>query len=87
MSDTSKYNFPNAQKVQIFERVDTYIENPPAPPSLTVNIGGDYVAGDKIQGDKMMGSQHNIDKVGNLNTGNVDIQGDQIGIQQPEEPQ
>jgi hypothetical protein len=27
MSDTSKYNFPNAQKVQIFERVDTYIEN------------------------------------------------------------
>jgi hypothetical protein len=27
MSDTSKYNFPNAQKVQIFEKVDTYIEN------------------------------------------------------------
>jgi hypothetical protein len=27
MSDTSKYNFPNAQKVQIFEQVDTYIEN------------------------------------------------------------
>lgn len=24
---SSKYNFPNAQKVQIFERVDTYIEN------------------------------------------------------------
>lgn len=23
----SKYNFPNAQKVQIFEQVDTYIEN------------------------------------------------------------
>jgi hypothetical protein len=27
MSDPSKYNFPNAQKVQIFEQVDTYIEN------------------------------------------------------------
>jgi hypothetical protein len=27
MSDPSKYNFPNAQKVQIFEKVDTYIEN------------------------------------------------------------
>ncbi|MBE9031867.1 hypothetical protein IQ266_19210 [filamentous cyanobacterium LEGE 11480] len=24
---SSKYNFPNAQKVQIFEQVDTYIEN------------------------------------------------------------
>jgi hypothetical protein len=23
----SKYNFPNAQKVQVFEQVDTYIEN------------------------------------------------------------
>jgi hypothetical protein len=33
MSDTSKYNFPNVQKVQIFEKVDTYIENnyPNAP--------------------------------------------------------
>jgi hypothetical protein len=78
MSDTSKYNFPNVQKVQIFEQVDTYIENN--------YIKGDYVAGDKIQGDKIMGSQHNIDKVGNLNTGNVDIQGDQIGIEQPEPP-
>jgi hypothetical protein len=27
MSDASKYNFPSAQKVQIFEQVDTYIEN------------------------------------------------------------
>jgi hypothetical protein len=27
MSNPSKYNFPNAQKVQIFEQVDTYIEN------------------------------------------------------------
>jgi hypothetical protein len=27
MSDTSKYNFPNVQKVQIFEKVDTYIEH------------------------------------------------------------
>jgi hypothetical protein len=27
MSEASKYNFPNARKVQIFEQVDTYIEN------------------------------------------------------------
>jgi hypothetical protein len=27
MNNSSKYNFPNAQKVQIFEQVDTYIEN------------------------------------------------------------
>jgi len=27
MSNSSKYNFPNAQKVQIFEQVNTYIEN------------------------------------------------------------
>jgi hypothetical protein len=27
MSDASKYNFPNVQKVQIFEKLDTYIEN------------------------------------------------------------
>ncbi|MBW4538445.1 MAG: hypothetical protein KME43_04780 [Myxacorys chilensis ATA2-1-KO14] len=27
MNNSSKYNFPNAQKVQIFEQVDTYIEH------------------------------------------------------------
>jgi hypothetical protein len=27
MSNPSKYNFPNAQKVQVFEQVDTYNEN------------------------------------------------------------
>lgn len=27
MTNPSKYNFPNAQKVQIFEQVETYIEN------------------------------------------------------------
>jgi hypothetical protein len=27
MSEHSKYNFPNAQKVQIFEQVDKYVEN------------------------------------------------------------
>ncbi len=33
--NTSKYNFPNAQKVQIIEQVDTYIENQAA--SETIN--------------------------------------------------
>jgi hypothetical protein len=27
MSEASKYNFPKAKKVQVFEQVDTYIEN------------------------------------------------------------
>ena len=27
MSEASKYNFPKAEKVQVFERVDTYIEH------------------------------------------------------------
>lgn len=27
MTEPSKYNFPKAEKVQIFEQVDTYIEN------------------------------------------------------------
>lgn len=27
MADQPKYSFPNAQKVQVFERIDTYIEN------------------------------------------------------------
>jgi hypothetical protein len=27
MNDQPKYSFPNAQKVQVFEKVDTYIEN------------------------------------------------------------
>ena len=26
MTNSSKYNFPNAQKVQVFEQIDTYIE-------------------------------------------------------------
>lgn len=27
MTESSKYSFPKAEKVQIFERVDTYVEN------------------------------------------------------------
>ncbi|MGJ3254056.1 MAG: hypothetical protein ACFE0J_23425 [Elainellaceae cyanobacterium] len=27
MTEPSKYNFPKAEKVQIFERVETYIES------------------------------------------------------------
>jgi len=27
MSEASKYNFPKAKKVQVFEQIDTYIEN------------------------------------------------------------
>ncbi|KAM3091168.1 HEAT repeat domain-containing protein [Phormidesmis sp. 146-35] len=39
-------------------------------------IQGDYIAGDKTEGD-----QYNIDRVGNLNTGDITLHGDQIGEQ------
>ena len=35
MNNSSKYNFPNAQKVQVFEQIDTYIEHNYAPKSDT----------------------------------------------------
>lgn len=39
MSNSSKYNFPNAQKVQIFEQVDSYIENNhPTDPEIKTAI-------------------------------------------------
>ncbi len=42
--------------------------------SSPITIQGDYIAVDKIEGDKNI-----IDRVGNLNTGNVTIQGNQNG--------
>lgn len=39
MTNSSKYNFPNAQKVQIFEQTDTYIENNyPTDPEIKTAI-------------------------------------------------
>lgn len=34
MTEPAKYNFPKAEKVQVFEQINTYIENqyPPAHP-------------------------------------------------------
>lgn len=59
---------------------------PQSSPSLIVQ--GDYIAGDKVEGDKAMGDKvtgnkniHNVETVGNLNTGTVNVQGDQIGSQ------
>ena len=42
--------------------------------SSSITIQGDYIAGDKIEGDKNI-----IDRVGNLNQGNVNILGNQNG--------
>ena len=42
--------------------------------SPSITIQGDYIAGDKIEGDKNI-----IDRVGNLNQGNVNILGNQNG--------
>jgi HEAT repeat protein/energy-coupling factor transporter ATP-binding protein EcfA2 len=51
----------NAQKVNIIENFDTYIE------------------GDKVVGDKVAGDKYEIKTVGNLNTGTVNITGNQTG--------
>ena len=45
MSNPSKYNFPNAQKVQIFEQVDQYIEhNHAAEPEVKSSIARPQIA-------------------------------------------
>jgi energy-coupling factor transporter ATP-binding protein EcfA2 len=62
---------------------------PPAKPQPTQQspipgspiIYGDYIKGDKIAGDKIAGDK--INQLGNLNTGPVTIQGNQIGEQTP----
>jgi HEAT repeat protein len=50
----------------------------PLPSGMTVC--GDYVAGDKVMRDKI-GTIYNVDQVGTLNTGIVNVQGNQVGIQ------
>jgi len=67
MANNSKYNFPNAQKVHIFEQVDTYIENNDSSQPMSEQPKNQPV--------------FNINQVGNINTGDVAIQGDLVGIQ------
>jgi HEAT repeat protein len=67
-----------------FYNYDIFCSPPPPieiyPPCTTVNnFYGDSVAGDKVQGDKVVGDKYDIQNVGNLNTGHVDIAGNQIG--------
>lgn len=40
-----------------------------------------YIEGDQVLGDKVNGDKYEIKTVGNINTGDVKIQGGQIGIQ------
>ena len=47
----------------------------------TPNVTNNYIAGDQIQGDKIEGDKYAIDRVGNLNTGTVNIHGNQNGEQ------
>jgi hypothetical protein len=51
------------------------------PPSSTTIIEhvDTYIAGDKVLGDKVNGDKYEIKTVGNLNTGNVNIEGNQTG--------
>jgi hypothetical protein len=66
------YNYEIHQKAQT--------RHPPEkqqpPPGSTI-IYGDYIKGDKIEKDKISGDKYEIDQVGNLNTGTVNIQGNQ----------
>ncbi|MCX5964805.1 MAG: hypothetical protein NT070_17210 [Cyanobacteria bacterium] len=45
------------------------------------NVTNYYITGDQIQGDKIEGDKYNIDRIGNLNTGTVNIHGNQNGEQ------
>jgi hypothetical protein len=38
-----------------------------------------YIEGDQVLGDKVNGDKHEIKTVGNLNTGKVNVQGNQTG--------
>jgi energy-coupling factor transporter ATP-binding protein EcfA2 len=59
------------------------LDSPPPPieshPLGTLTFEGDLVMGDKVQGDKVVGDKYDIQNVGNLNTGHVNIAGNQIG--------
>jgi hypothetical protein len=46
-----------------------------------LHITNNYIEGDQIQGDKIEGDKYTIDRVGNLNTGTVNIHGNQNGEQ------
>ena len=66
------YNYGIAQAAK-----QAPVEPNPQSAAAIINVEGDYVAGDKASGDKIMGNK--INTVGNLNTGSVTLQGDQIG--------
>jgi hypothetical protein len=55
------------------------LAEPISQPASAMIIQGDYIAGDKVMGDK---SGYKIGTVGNLNTGTVNIKGNQIGIKE-----
>jgi DNA polymerase III delta prime subunit len=55
--------------------------NSPPPPIKSHPLGTTIIniMGDKVEGDKVAGDKNEIKTVGNLNTGNVKIAGNQIG--------
>ncbi len=67
------YNYEIHQKAQAIHPTERQ-----QLPSGAMIIYGDYIQGDKTKGDK-----YEIDQVGNLNTGTVNIIGNQIGEEQP----
>lgn len=59
------------------ERIPASVTSAQSPGTTVIN--GDLVVGDKVQGDKITGDKYNIQNVGNLNTGSVNIEGNQTG--------
>ncbi len=87
MVSTSDYNeaarliFAIQDKYKFYNYDISCVSIPPIQPLGTTvnNFNGDFFAGDKVQGDKVVGDKYDIQNVGNLNTGKVNIHGNQTG--------
>ena len=76
------YNYEIEQQAEEFRKADrASLGGGGGDRSPNIIVQGDYIAGDKIQGDKIEGDKYNIDRIGNLNTGTVNIHGNQNGEQ------
>jgi patatin-like phospholipase/acyl hydrolase len=83
MNNSSKYNFPNVQKVQIFEQVDTYIENQNSSEAINTALLDQiadlrqFIADLEIQHPNPAGEEAALEIVGNALT--------EIQTQQPDQ--
>jgi HEAT repeat protein len=78
-SNCKFYNYEIEQQVRFRKADCSSLEGGEGDRPL--HVTNNYIAGDQIQGDKIEGDKYTIDRVGNLNTGTVNIHGNQNGEQ------